>query len=228
MKNYAFLVFAIVLWGGCSIPQFEPNARVLIKGKVLDENNAPILDAKVTAYIFREDYYLQSYFLGSDLSAQDGGFQITSLLPKNEEYVVEVKSADNYTEYYYLSNTFENNKPDNYTINLEAVQLKKNSKVNYTITRTSPLGTTLHYSFNFPNVKCYEYFENGQINPENSNCFDAVYISRFLDDNNPNDSSFFWTVLGSVVEFRYVINDGPEVVETFIIDEENYEFEFSY
>lgn len=118
--------------------------------------------------------------------------------------------------------------PQDLIFDLQTITLKTLSNFNYKISRESPQGTQLRFSFKYKSESCFEFFDEGVLDPIKTNCFTEVSTGRFLNDDNPEIINNFLTPLNSEIEFRYTINDEPEVIETFIIDEENYEFEFSY
>lgn len=213
----------------CGPPEFEKNTRILVKGNVVDEDNNPLTDIKVDIYTAR-GYGLsgeKDYSLGSGTSGENGAFAIPSLFDNNDEFQIEITGTGTYSSYYY-STTTEGYTPWDLTFNLGVVTLSKLAKVNFNITRTSPPDTSLFFTFNYQGTECFEFFNRGVIDLNKSNCLNTQNFSRQLNQNRPEASNEFNTLMGSVVEFTYKINDEPEITEQFTIDKENYEFNFSY
>ncbi len=223
MKHYLSIFSILLLFVSCGPPEFKKNTRVLIKGNIVDENNNPIPNIEINIFTGRSSDYL----LGSGLSKQDGTFSITSLFDSDDEFQIVVNGKDTYSTYYYLTNT-KNYIPEDLVFDLKTVALNRISNVNFNITRISTKETIFEYSFQFKNTNCFEFFDKGILDIITSNCLKEVHLNRLLNQNNPEVSSGFTTLLGSIVEFKYSKNDEPEITETLTIDKENYEFKFSY
>lgn len=220
------LVFFII---SCGPPEFEKNTRILVKGIIIDQNNNPIPKTKINIYSERASGFLSSsdYLLGTSTSNQDGTFSITSFFDRTDEFQIEIIGDSIFSNYYYLTNT-ENYSPKNLEFDLKEVALNRLSEVTYNITKTSDSDIEFRYSFQYKNTDCFEFFNDGVLDNIRSNCLEEVQLNRLLNQNRPEISSSFITLLGIVVEFKYSINDAPEITETFTIDTENYEFNFSY
>ncbi|WMI66802.1 hypothetical protein RBH94_06455 [Aestuariibaculum sp. YM273] len=232
MKRYVFLLLGLMAFVNCKPPEFERNTRVLVKGKMIDENNQPISEVEISVYTYRFSGYIfdaieDEYLLGLGKSKTDGSFEVVSLFDKDEDFAIVINGNEKYTNYTYLSSTTDHT-PEDLVFDLEDKQLKSVSKVNYSISRTSPEGTTFRFSFQYSDINCIEYFNEGVLEPELSRCFFEANSGSFLNDTYPDYSNSFLTPIGTVVEFHYSINDQPEIIETFTVDQENYEFEFSY
>lgn len=232
MKGYVFLLFVLLAFVNCGPAEFERNTRILVEGRITDHNNQSIPNVNIAVYSNRySDYIFDAtngmYLLGFGTSKKDGTFRITSLFDKNENFSVVIDGGQKFTSYSHVSNVMDLGK-DNLDFNLKTINLKPVSKFNYFIKRTSSQGTTIRFSFKYKDINCVEYYKNDVIEPELSYCFSETFSGTYLNDSYPDYSNSFLTPMGTTIEFRYVINDQPEILQTYTIDQENYEFEFSY
>jgi len=207
----------------------EDNTRILVEGTVRDENNSPISSAKISVLIKRSNYNNgeNQYILGEGYSNFEGEFTVTSLYDKDEDFAIEIDGGDNYSTYVYKTNTLEYT-PLDLTFNLETVSLKKLASFNYHIERTSGESNTLRYTFKYIKGFCLEYYEGTTLNEFQSSCYQEQVVSQFLNDSNPDVEWLLSIPFGDVVEFTYAINDEPEITEFITINEDNYDFTFTY
>jgi len=229
MKHYLYIV--ILLFVSCGPPEFEKNTRILVKGSVVDEISNPIPNVEISVYTRRPLWFIRrdddAFLLGKNFSQQNGTFNIVSLFDRDDDFTIEIDGQNEFSNYVYSINT-KDYLPQNLVFDLQTISLKTLSDFKYKISRESPQGTQLRFSFKHKSESCFEFFDEGVLDPIKTNCFTETSTGRFLNDDNPDITNNFLTLLNSEIEFRYTINDDPEVIETFIIDEENYEFEFSY
>lgn len=211
----------------CAETEVDNNVRVLVTGKIVDQNNNPIENATIEIVTDANSNGALPVLLAEGTSHTSGNFEITSLFGSNSLFFIEI-STENYSTYTYKTNTSEF-RPEDLTFNLGDITLKRLSKFDYSITRQSPLGTTLDFSFSYISPNCIEVFNEGILNTNESFCFEDNFISRSLNDNFPDiTNQSFFTGLNETVQFTYRINDGEELEELLIIDSENYVFEFTY
>ncbi len=229
MKLNLLCLLAIFTFIGCGPPEFERNTRILVKGIVVDQNNTPISNINIDIYTERSNgiYRGREYLLGRGLSNEEGAFSITSLFDRDEDFQIEIYAEQSFSTYFYRRDT-ENYPRRDLTYDLKTVTLNKLAEVKYNISRTSPPNTELRFSFQFKGSQCFEVFDDNGLNLIQSNCLEEVDFERLLTENNPSESRTITTLLGSTVKFTYAINNGPEIVDTFIVDREDYEFNFSY
>lgn len=209
--------------------RFEDDTRILVKGKVEDAMGNPIRDAEIIVTtnsaisLFSEDEFI----LGQNLSESDGSFAVTSLFKQDDDFNIRIDAGEMFSKYVYITNT-ENYTPDNLVFNLQNTALYALGSVNYDISRTSSNENSLQYSFKYNGTICYETFEEGVLIESEDDCFDNRFENGILNDSNSLETGDFTVLLGTTVEFTYSINQQPEITETFIIDQENYEFTFTY
>lgn len=222
----------LLLLTSCT-PELEPNKRILVKGFVLDSEGRGLSGHEVNVYTRRSSgffifsYGEDEYLIGSGKTISDGSFSVTSLSDRDDDFAITIDGKESYTDYSYATET-QNYSPPDLIYELGNVLLKKKAKVNYTITRISGAGISISYSFSFQSPNCYEVYEEGVLNPQVSDCFTDVTINGFLNDNAPDISREFTTVLGSVITFMYSIDEQPMITETFTVDQTNDTYEFTY
>lgn len=235
VKFKGLLLLFILFLLQCEVP-FENNARLLIKGQIVDENNQPISNSQINVFVRRGENFLYNsdpsnedsgVLLGATTSDIDGTFSLITLLGKDEDFVIEVYGGEDFSKYMYRTNT-EAYIPDDYLIDLETISLPKKAFFEFNIIRSSPAGTELQYNFNYTSIPCLEVYEDGVLNEVETSCYKQMNRSRFLDDERPDASGDFLSFLGANVIFTYSINDQPEVVEVLTIDDINFEFNFNY
>ena len=86
VKSLLQLLLIVFVLASCEVP-YEDNARLLIKGMIVDNNQAPISDVEVSAYLRRDNNFIYSSgssgsggeFLGNDLSYFTNIFKINEL-----------------------------------------------------------------------------------------------------------------------------------------------------
>ncbi|WP_179009268.1 hypothetical protein [Winogradskyella forsetii] len=213
----------------CEVP-FEDNARLLVKGRVLDENNQPISDADIAVstregegFIFGTDLE----FLGDVQSASDGTFEIITLFGRDQKFVVDVFIDNDYTSYRYITDT-EFFTPTDYTIDLGVVPIKRKADFNFNITRTSPPDIELQYTLEYMNNFCSEVYVDEQLDEDQTNCYETQSFGGILNNNNPNTSTQIQSFIGAEVTFSYSINGQVEESQTITIDQSEYDFNFNY
>ncbi|SDG83869.1 hypothetical protein [Winogradskyella thalassocola] len=207
----------------------EDNTRILVEGIIKDQDNMPVPDAKVSVHTRRSNFSggENPYLLGEGYSASDGTFSVTSFYDKDEDFAIEIALNESYSTYVYKSNTL-NFTPIDLTFNLETITLRKLANFNYNIVKTSSASSAITYSFRYVEGFCLEYFEGGTLNELQSVCYQERFISKTLNDDNPDYEWLLQVPIGEVVEFTYSINDEPEITEFITINESSYDFTFNY
>lgn len=207
----------------------EDDTRVLVEGTIIDQNNSPISNAKISVQTRRSSYSEgeNQYVLGEGYSNSDGAFSVISLYDGDEDFAIEIDGGDKYSTYVYKTNTI-NYTPTDLTFDLETVSLKKTATFNYNMVKTSGESNTLRYSFKYVEGFCLEYYEGTTLNEYQSLCYQERVIGQLLNDNNPDNEWSFRLPLGEVIEFTYSINDEPEITELITINQDSYDFTFTY
>lgn len=231
VKNYISLLIsslALVVFFSCADTQVDNNIRVLVKGSVTDQNNVPIADAYISVKTDANAQGASTVLLAEGFSDDLGAFQITSLFGSNDLFFIDVEFENQYSTYTYKTSTL-NFRPDDLIFDLQTIQLKKISRFTINIDRESGPTNILEFSFNYLEPNCFQTYDEGVLNEMETFCFEERTFSRTLNDDNPIlENRRLFLPLGSVVEFRYSINQEPEQVEIVTVDTEDYEFTFSY
>lgn len=213
----------------CEVP-YKDNARLLIKGQVLDENSQPISGANISILAREGVSFLSgsaTTLLNEIESLSDGSFSTIMLLPLDENFAIEVAVNTDYSLYQYRTNTLTFT-PDNYLIDLGTVPIRRNAIMDYNIVRENVSNTAFTYTFHYQFNQCVEIYANDELDVDETFCFEMTSRGRSLSNDNPNDMGNFITPLGSEVVFTYSTNGQPEESQTIIIDETTNEFNFSY
>lgn len=230
LRSQVILILAfLVLFFSCEVP-FDDNARLRIKGQIFDQNNEPLSGADILVSARESEGFLfgtVSEVLGESESISDGTFEIITLLGRDRMFIVEVFVDNNHSSYQYITDT-EVFTPTNYTIDLGTVPINRIAQFNFNIIKTSVLDAQFQYTLEYKTTPCQEIYDAEQINEEESFCYEPDSFGRTLSVDNPNEIGNFITLLDSEVLFTFSINGQPEVSQTIIIDQIDYEFIFNY
>ena len=222
-----FLFTLLICFCSCEVP-YDNNARLLIKGLIIDENNQPISGAEIKTYVVVETFFGSvDENIGATLSQGDGRFEIISLLGRDEDFVIDVLVNQNYTKYQYRTNLTDFT-PTDYLIDLGQVPIRKKISFDLNVERVSPEGTELEYTLEYIIPDCREVYFEEVLNEEESFCYRLNSYSGTLNDSNPNLSLNFISVLNSEVRFSYSINGQPQINQQLIIDDFENELSFEY
>lgn len=233
VKSLLQLLLIVFVLASCEVP-YEDNARLLIKGMIVDNNQAPISDVDVSAYLRRDNdfiYYSGSStsggeFLGQDKSNSEGYFKIVSLFGRANDFAVEIYK-EGYSKYVYRTSLIDY-EPENLQIDLGTIDLRKLADFNFQVLRTSSSSSEITYSFTYPQNYCREVFHEGQFVEEESFCFATNTISRHIDTTETSSSGIVSSIFNAEVLFTYSIDNGPEQTQTILIDQPEYEFAFEF
>nr|WP_321221496.1 hypothetical protein [uncultured Psychroserpens sp.] len=231
---YFFLISVLLMLFSCEV-RFDPNVRIAVNGTVVNDEGAPIEAAEVSVYTRRSTGNVfapgpsssNEFLLGRNYSSQNGNFEVVSIFDRDEDFSIVVLKDEDFSHYEYATNTVEN-VPDNLSFNLETVELKRVGNVNYTITRESGSDNSLQFSFKYVIPFCLEFYNLDGLDPNQSFCFEEQFLNRTSSNNNPDFEGNFRTPYGTQVEFTYTLNEQESITEIFTLNQENYEFTFSY
>lgn len=215
--------------------ELDKNKRVLVTGTIEDANGAPVSDVDIFTHVndirfldFGNDGYESRLLLGVNKSKSDGSFAITSLYDSGLTFTTQFgTTADPYVNYSYTILPSQLNQ-ENLNIDLGTIILNKTAEVTFTIQKTNSNNSTLSFYFSFDSVECIEVYEDGEYNEEFSNCSEIQILSGRTTEDNVNASGSFTTILGSMVEFSYTIDNDQPVVERFEVTQEQQNYELNY
>jgi hypothetical protein len=227
-RSLSLFLVGFFFYYSCEV-RFEPNTRILVLGTIVDELNEPIENAEIKVYstratsLFSDDDFL----LGRNFSKQDGTFEIVSLFDRTDDFSIEIYKDNNFSKYTYLTST-NDNAPANLEINIGTIPLKRIGKVHFNITRESGGGNDIVYSFKFRSIECIEFYTDDELDIDQSFCYEEIFSNGSLNDFNPDIEGSFNTTYGTIVEFTYSLNGQNSITDTFLVDQENYDFSFTY
>lgn len=228
----SLLLISVLFLKSCGPPEFEKNTRILTKGVVQNQDGEPLSDIEVSVYTvaYSGGGFLGSnqddYLLGNGLSNTNGIFSVTSLFNKSHDFYIYVNGGDNYSSYIYKTNT-QDYTPNDLTFDLGSITLEKLVAVQFQITNSTPSETPFYFSFTHKDKNCLEIFEEGILDLSQNFCHIDSVIGFSFNENNPERSGEFITLLDSEVTIYYTNSDDIEVTETIIIDQENFVYEFT-
>ncbi|WP_299121731.1 hypothetical protein [uncultured Winogradskyella sp.] len=223
------LLFILTPLLTCEV-RLENDTRIMVTGVVLDQNNSPIPEAKISIATKRGSGIgggQSQYILGEGYSKSNGSFSVISFYDKDEDFAIEVDAGEIYSRYVYKNNT-EDYTPVDLTFSLGEITLKKLANFNYNVIRTSGDGNTITFRIRYIDPVCLETYEGTILNELQTYCFQEEVINRSLGNNLPNLESNLRVLFGESIEFAYSINDEPEITQIITIDEENYDFSLNY
>ncbi|APY09508.1 hypothetical protein BWZ20_14880 [Winogradskyella sp. J14-2] len=229
LKNGCFLALILTLiCVSCEETEILNNIRVLVKGKVLDQNGVPLPNANIEVYTDANVFSADRVLVGLGESDAFGNFKITSLFGPNELFYIDVSLNSQFSEYRYLTNT-EEFTPQNLIFDLETLQLNALTTFTYNIVKVNEASNTLQYNFMYLDPNCTEFYEEGVLNTQLSNCNVIRNRGATLNNLSPNaENASFKVPLQSQIEFTYSLNGGDTISEIITVNEDNYEFTFNY
>ena len=229
----SLLLISVLILKSCGPPEFEKNTRILSKGVLQNQNGEPLSGIEVSVYTraFNGEFYVfgsneDDYLLGNGFSNANGLFSVTSLFDKDDDFYIYVNGGDNYSSYIFKTTT-EDYIPNDLTFDLGSITLEKLATVQFQITNSTPSETPFYFSFTHKDKNCLEIFEEGILDISQDFCHTDSVLGFSFNENNPERSGEFITLLDSEVTIYYTNNDDIEVTETIIIDQENFVYEFT-
>ncbi len=133
MKKIILLVM-LLIFSSCEI-QYDGETKLVLKGKVLDENNVPFANKEIKLFVTRDGasipfiFYIlsETNFVGKAITDSNGKYTMVIPQPKNfSQIIVEANSTNND----FNEKQFINIKQDdfiNYELNLPTTMLYKKS-----------------------------------------------------------------------------------------------------
>lgn len=221
-------LISLLIFIGCQPKEFEKNTRILISGNVVDQNNAVIGGADI--HIFTDDEVgsifnifpfvptaNQIFNLANTRTNQLGEFSVVSLLNRSNNFIVSVEKDENYASYIFKTSVFDYT-PNDLTVDLNTITLKEKSSFDLILINQNP-SSTISLTFNYEIPFCAEFYEEGILQENLSNCYPSDTFNVSLQGEDFFRS--FISTAGSSIQLSYSINNQPEVVETIINEFEN-------
>lgn len=99
-----FIVFILILFS-CEI-EYDGGTKIVVKGKIVDNNNNPIVNKEVNLYISRDDAYIPFLYY----SPSETNYIGKTITNSNGEYTIVIpKPTKNFTEIIVETNSNSNN-----------------------------------------------------------------------------------------------------------------------
>lgn len=213
MKNIPFLILFCSLFYSC-IPEkvrIRPEKRIIISGKVLLEDPAPIPVATFGAF----EGYVNSYpshKLGFSKTSASGDFDFISLDTQNSDLAVSINPE--FEDYYnedYATLHFVDVVDDHGTyITLGDIILPLKKEFSIFVENTSGTHRELRYNINFKNRELYYLIINRTISdevPENYQSRNSRTISGNHSLTEGISPEVIFTVEGSEITFSYTLGE---------------------
>ena len=212
------LVLLVFIFSSCQI-EYDGETKIVVKGKIVDSNNNPIINKEVNLYVTRDQisipfvFYLPSETNNIGKTNTNNNGEYTMVIPKPENNFTEIIVVTNATSTDYNKKQFRNiqlNNFDNFELNLPISKLYNESEL-----------TTLNITLNqvTQNVELRDITLLGTVINE------IEYI------NMPENFSFY-NQLESIVKknqtiilrytlFNYSTNITSIIEENVVINDEN-------
>ncbi len=200
-------------------------------GQIQNINGEPLPNIDVSATTLTDDYFQgnqqDGYLLGRNKSNPDGTVRVTCLLDVNSDFFIKVNGNDEYIDYSYVFNT-DLSEPEDLVINIGTVTLQKRANVTLNIIRLNQMDMPIEYSISYQLPRCAEVYEDSLLILDQSSCFDTTSFNRSIDGDSNQFQEDFVSLLGSIVTITYSINNQPQMIESFTINQSDFTYEFNY
>ena len=133
MKKYSFLL--ILFFASCQI-EYTGDERLVVKGNLVDENNQPLANCKIEAWVYKEGGTIPFLFYVPDeknlisytTTDKNGNYTMIFPKPSNESSMaVTVVPKENNQEKYFIN--IQKNNFNDYTLNLSSTKIYKKSSI---------------------------------------------------------------------------------------------------
>ncbi|KAF2331367.1 DUF4198 domain-containing protein [Flavobacterium daemonense] len=88
MKKILLLIFTLLLSYSCEI-QYDGETRIVVQGQLIDRNNNPLSDKKITITTYSDDTYGGSDLISYANTDAEGRFTLVFPAPKSEEIFIQ-------------------------------------------------------------------------------------------------------------------------------------------
>lgn len=217
--------FGLLVLMGCVL-DYEDNKRLLVKGKIVDEQGEPVagIDVKVLGH---------NEVMGQVLSANDGSFQVITLSPKTQKnmgvsinYDYDISLNNNYASY--LIDGLERLGEEKATFDLEELTLERLINASLEVHRITNTIDTLFFSYDVsPSLKRVNFGVVQEIENE----FDFIAFDTLPPAQASKKLQMVRVPAKSPLRFRYKLtsaaSSAPATQEImFNADTKTYVFEF--
>ena len=141
MKNYCFLL--LLLFASCQI-EYTGDERLVIKGNLVDENNNPLSNCTVEAWVYQDNgipafqNIPEKNLVTYTTTDENGNYTMLFPKPSNESgMVVSVVPMENNQEKYFWN--IQKSNFENYTLNLNSTTIYKKSSISNLIIKLNQI-----------------------------------------------------------------------------------------
>lgn len=237
MQNFKSLaLFLLLICLSCDELDVEDNLRLVYTGNLIDENNQPLQNVKLSTTFETEDNFSEfDNILGQGFTDANGKFEFVSLLSDSFEGGLEIipeninpnpEVQDQYADIFIA---FTNDVLQNVNhIEINDLKIPKKAVLEVDIQKTSVDPLFLEWTLEYINPRNFiEITEVSQLNDLTSfDTFSAISgqnTSENTDDNFDRES-----IINSTAIFIYSINNEPNQVIEIPINNSTNVFQFTY
>ncbi|MCM4155048.1 hypothetical protein [Gramella sp. AN32] len=223
------LLFLILQYVSCSYDiRIEADRRIQVVGEInstLDNISVYSIAGNQAGSYSQEEGHL----LGRGMS-KNGSFDFVSLKPENAgiSILINPPGFDNYTNT--ISTTFINVQPQNRLriINIPEISLPELASVQVNFINISGAAAIAYQIAFLPPVNEYAYTNTGELEVS-GDFFNRVNLrSNSLENSDSYIEDRIKSLVGTKVEIIYSVDEGEELTESFIIEDQNVLYEIEY
>ncbi|SFU75006.1 hypothetical protein SAMN05216480_11921 [Pustulibacterium marinum] len=217
MKHFykIILVFCLLIFHGCDDFDIENNRRILLHGTVVNYNDEPIENIKVS-------YVVDGSTLGYGRTNSNGFYEFYSLDSSDDSAILKVNksnSSTNYSSYdRYLGD--DRDSKTSFTYN---VTLYDAANLDIVLNNTSGTSSTINYQVMYPSATCSFYEDEVEIYGA-SECF-TNQVNNY-DESNTHVQ--IRTLLNEEIQIVYTINDEEPQSISLVLTQSDTTYEIEY
>jgi hypothetical protein len=234
MKLKSLILFSFFILFSCE--DVENNRRLLVQGNFISDSITPVSDVEVfTTFANNTSISSTSNFIGQGFSDDDGKFQLTSLVPKeqnmnlvlNRNFFVN-QQGNSINSPYILFEIERELFQDIDKISLDDFYIPVRSSLDVNITKTSTENAELIWSLTYNEFICEQYIDD-PLDLRNLSFCEQTNTTGFINnDQNPSFSRNITTVTNTNAVFLYSLNGQSEEQILIPINNPSTTFEFEY
>lgn len=215
MSGFRYQVLSfILLWVLVSCtPEVVDNTRIVVSGRLVNAMGDAVPEADIEVFVAN-----RNFLLGEGMSGLDGSFEVPSFYSRFERFVIQIDKGSEYSTYQRELNTV-NYTPEGFELNLGQIELRRQTSFDLMVERISGEGNEIQLSISYVLPYCFEFFEEPDQEVSNSQCYPLQSRVIALNDDSPNFDASYNAVTSVPVIISYSINNGPDIVQEFNLNE---------